>query len=162
MQTKACFKCGKTLPLEDFYVHPQMGDGHLNKCKACTKTDVRKRYYDKHEDVMAYECKRLDDPARREKQRGYSRKKRGTPSQMAATERYDAANPHKKRAHGIVARAIESGLLVRQPCEVCGDPNTHGHHDDYSKPLAVSWLCPKHHGERHRTSEHRRHGEQAA
>jgi hypothetical protein len=35
------------------------------------------------------------------------------------------------------------------PCEVCGDPQTHAHHDDYSKPLDVRWFCPRHHREEH-------------
>jgi len=50
-------------------------------------------------------------------------------------------HPLKTKAHNIANRAN----LTRQPCEVCGDPNTYMHHDDYSKPLEVRWLCPKHH-----------------
>lgn len=40
---KECFKCGKILPIDEFYVHKMMTDGHLNKCKKCTKNDIKKR-----------------------------------------------------------------------------------------------------------------------
>lgn len=41
---KKCFKCLTVKPLDDYYKHPQMGDGHLNKCKECTKKDVQMNY----------------------------------------------------------------------------------------------------------------------
>lgn len=51
-----------------------------------------------------------------------------------------------------VRRALRDGRLTQLPCEVagCGDPNSEAHHDDYSKPLEVTWLCFEHHKELHR------------
>lgn len=31
--------------------------------------------------------------------------------------------------------------LQQLSCEVCGDENSQMHHPDYTKPLAVVWLC---------------------
>lgn len=147
---KTCFKCNRSLPFDEFYRHPRMADGHLNKCKECTKHDVKRSYTEHHDARTAYEQKRLDDPARREKQREYGRKKRGTASHAEAATRWNSANAHKKHAHGLVQRAVETGRLTRQPCEVCGRVDSQAHHDDYDKPLDVRWLCPTHHGEIHR------------
>ncbi len=41
---KKCFKCGIEKSINEFYVHRQMGDGHLGKCKDCAKKDVKEKY----------------------------------------------------------------------------------------------------------------------
>lgn len=51
--------------------------------------------------------------------------------------------------HLLVAKAVQEGRLVRQPCEVCGEARAVAHHDDYARPLAVRWLCRQHHQEWH-------------
>jgi len=58
MATKICFKCNQEKDLDDFYKHPQMGDGHLNKCKECNKTDVRENYEIKAQDPFWVEKER--------------------------------------------------------------------------------------------------------
>ena len=64
---------------------------------------------------------------------------------------WQAKNGEKRAAHKAVERALRIGEMVAQPCERCGtDHNVHAHHDDYARPLEVKWLCPLHHGERHR------------
>jgi len=61
-----------------------------------------------------------------------------------------AKHPEKVRARWQTQDAIKRGVLVRQPCEQCGQAKSQAHHDDYSKPLAVRWLCHPCHVELHR------------
>ena len=61
---KRCFKCGLEKPLEEFYKHPRMADGHLNKCKECAKNDVHENY-----------DKNAEDPEYVEKERARGRDK---------------------------------------------------------------------------------------
>jgi len=125
---KTCFKCKATLPVDDFYRDSRMVDGHLGKCKECTKSDVRANYA-------------LRLTARHE----YERLRNQTPERKAALSRSQSrqrrTNPEKARARARVAYAVKSGVLARKPCASCGGADAQAHHSDYSMPLVVEWLC---------------------
>lgn len=131
---KTCFKCGVPKPRSEFYAHPKMADGLVGKCKECNKNDVRERYAVTREQRAAYDKKREQDPERKINKQRYMRKHRDE-------------HPDKYAARGAVNNAIRDGRLVRQPCLLCGDKKTQAHHEDYSKPLDVEWLCFKCHRE---------------
>lgn len=92
----------------------------------------------------AYEAARLQDPLKRERRN----------AQMRAYSKAHGTREHHK-ARWQVHRALEAGRLIRCPCEVCGAPKVDAHHDDYSKPLEVRWLCRPHHVEHHAKAEGR-------
>ena len=53
-------------------------------------------------------------------------------------------------ARAAVRRALRSGELVRESCRFCGAVhNIDAHHEDYSNPLEVWWLCRSCHKRRH-------------
>ena len=51
----------------------------------------------------------------------------------------------KSRCRDELKRAKLSGRVSVKPCQVCGLLVSEAHHPNYSKPLEVIWLCPKHH-----------------
>ena len=57
----------------------------------------------------------------------------------------------KKRARvrSMTNKAIKRGDLIRLDCEECGKP-AEAHHDNYSKPYDVRWLCFEHHRKWHK------------
>jgi hypothetical protein len=71
-------------------------------------------------------------------------------NQIPKLEKSRAYNKSEKgRAAQQLRDAVRQGKVTRRPCEICQEPNAQGHHEDYSKPLEVRWLCPKHHREEH-------------
>lgn len=62
-------------------------------------------------------------------------------------ENYDLKDEATRRYR----KAVLSGEIVAGECCVCGSTKRiHGHHEDYSRPFDVVWLCPIHHSWRHR------------
>ena len=56
-------------------------------------------------------------------------------------------NPERVKAQRLIFSALRNKTLKKLPCEKCGCEKSEAHHEDYSKPLEVNWLCKKHHGE---------------
>jgi len=138
MKSKTCFKCLSTLPISDFYKHPEMRDGHLGKCKSCSKQDVAANYNAKHDQYMAYERSpqrvwrrrarvKTSDTGERwrhanmEKKRNYTRKRRAA-KKMAAGANYTTKEHIKLRWE-----------MYGNSCWICGKPATV---TDHVKPIS--------------------------
>lgn len=121
MEAKKCTRCGETKPIEEYRMQRATKDGKSYWCKECFY------FYNKGRKLTP-----------------------GVRAERAARRRQWVEKYHEQRhAYNIIRSAFENGALVRGPCEVCGGPRTDAHHDDYSKPLEVRFLCRKHHGEAH-------------
>ena len=55
----------------------------------------------------------------------------------------------KANARSTVHVALKRGKLTKTACERCGSANVEAHHDDYSRPLEVRWVCRRCHGMLH-------------
>lgn len=98
---KICFKCQVTKPLSDYYKHSKMGDGHLNKCKSCTKNDAKKREAELRKDPDFVESEKAR--GRKKYHRLYStydgNNKKPTPqTKREAIMKYRLKYPEKHRA----------------------------------------------------------------
>lgn len=128
---KRCSHCGATKPGALFHRDRVNQDGLRSWCAECWDGVLRER--------------------RTEAPEHYRSAKRASWHRNKHKVVYDL----KRRAKARVQEALRAGWLHRMPCEVCGVYRVHGHHDDYSKPLQVRWLCALHHSAVHREARER-------
>jgi hypothetical protein len=138
---KTCRGCSASLPLSDFYKHAQMADGHLNFCVKCVKARVSKHREQHGERIRAYDRERAKRPHRK--------------AQLRSLIERHQQDPQRRIAHQMTSNAIRDGKLTRpDTCSTCGKQcKPEGHHDDYSKPLEVRWLCRSCHCRHHRLEQ---------
>jgi hypothetical protein len=62
--------------------------------------------------------------------------------------------PQRMKCRKLLSDAVRCGRIIKEPCEKCGsNKDVHAHHDDYSKPYEIRWLCRPCHREHHKNKE---------
>ena len=125
---KECFICHQIKPLDEFYKHSKIGDGHLNKCKQCTKEQSKERHYHKY----------LSDPSFVESERARGREKY---HRLGYCDRQIESNkdkPWKKNQEykNLYKRLISRGLI---------SDGENAHHWNYNKINDVFVIDSKDH-----------------
>lgn len=147
---KKCFKCGEILDLSEFYKHKQMADGHLNKCKKCSRKDSSEHREANIDYYLEYDRMRSSYHERKAQREKYKATEKGKERQREGAKIWVERNREKREAHIAVGNALRDGKLSREKCMECGEENAQAHHSDYSKPLNVDWLCIQCHCDLHK------------
>jgi len=151
VEVQVCTKCCVFKFEDDFYARWRAKAGRIAACKTCVKVAVRENRARNRDRYVAFDAKRYrENPNRRAHAAKCSERWKKTERGKAVVRMRKSVQRERYNAREQVAYALRVGRLIRQPCEVCDDVETHGHHDDYTKPLTVRWLCRKHHAEHHR------------
>lgn len=135
LSMKTCFKCNIAKPITEFYRHSTTSDGHLGKCKTCTKLDNKEARARNINHYWQYDRARASMPHRKE-----------IVTRLLA--RWRNQHPERHQAQLELHRAVRLGEVIPQPCFVCGK-KAEAHHPNYDAPLDVVWLCKPHHEQAH-------------
>ena len=142
-RAKVCPKCKASLPISQFY------KGH-SRCKPCHYAATREW---QAKNIEKYrEIKKAWRRTNKDKSREHYRRSWRKDADKYRARRKIYYKDYQRLAHGKVFKAIARGDLVRPNiCSNCSgsDSPIIAHHDDYSKPLEVRWICESCHADHH-------------
>jgi hypothetical protein len=98
MISKYCIICKIEKPIDMYYKHPNMADGHLNKCKDCTKMHTRER-----EKKITSTAEGIEQERKRHREKYYrlnyrEKHKPTKEKKSAAMKKHIEKYPEKKKA----------------------------------------------------------------
>jgi hypothetical protein len=163
--TKYCWKCKQSKPLDDFGRNRSKSDGLQSECKECVR-EYNRRYNKKNKEVLLIKMKEYRQSnidKLRKRGREYSRSDKGRTARLryyasnkeqfaGRVRKHNENHPGRYKARYQFRNAVKLGKIMRpKSCSLCGKRcKPHGHHEDYSKPFDVVWVCRKCHGILHR------------
>lgn len=165
MDTKRCYICLRTKPFSDFLNHNSKKDGKRAECRDCgreIKREQRKNWTPEQKRrarkrpaaIRAKKRQRKGATARAAARARESRKYHSNPEyrKKVLEKLQRSKTPEKNKARRALGFAVAEGKIQKQPC-VCGATRVQGHHEDYSKPLEVIWMCASCHSKLHRQKQ---------
>lgn len=128
MENKECYNCKIIFDISFFCKRYDAKDGLSSYCRDCRR--------------IKYRLKRANNPDTfKNKDKKYYHKNRE--KIQNSRKSYSDECRRKVSAHYKVNYAVKKGYIIKpSTCSKCNESGRiEGHHEDYSKPLEVSWLC---------------------
>src|SRR5271166_4687880 len=101
-QEKRCAECQKIKPYTEFSPDKRSADGYYCYCKVCVRKKGR--------------VWRANNTLEQKQKH------------IVSVKKWAKRNPGKVNAQNCLKNEIRYGRIKRQPCVVCGSPNSHAHH----------------------------------
>ena len=135
-----CNKCKEFKSTDYFFLDNRSPIKITSYCKPChTKYSIEKR----------------DRVNSNKINKEYSKRRRKNNTEIVREYEKQASRKREKniktKARAILNNAVRDGRIIKPIiCECCNeDKRLTGHHEDYSKPLEVKWLCYECHAKEH-------------
>lgn len=155
MVQKKCNKCQLEKNINSFYKRKSGLLGRAESCKDCRR--LYQRNYNLNNKEKRKAAARIWHIKNKEKRAEYCKKwrnenpgyfkfyyKQNTERRLSINKRWSLKNPDRIKAYELVRYQKKLGKLIpSEKCMVCGQTSDkiQAHHHDYSKPLAVIWVC---------------------
>ena len=138
MNKKTCFKCNSEKPLTEYYKHKEMYDGHLNKCKDCTKKDARERAL-----VLLNDIEWVDSERKRGREKYY---------RLGYKEKYKQTSEQKKNEVNKYRSKYPEKYKAKNASQYISSNKGHNHHWSYNEEhyKDVIDISEKDHAKAHR------------